>query len=167
MFLYILNSKNTYSGTAVFIRRIVFNGTLAGLIERQSHASLFIIHMASASRDAKSCVSRAKICLSISCFIALPHWTYLLVRCKILCLYFGRVRNSSGFHCVSALGCGRYGRGDQGLWNGHVMRCGHYFRSRCLRSCGALCGRWCGTVEAMYKYAGMRTDLCSRVCGNS
>lgn len=42
MFLYILNRKNTYSATAVFIRRIVLNGTLCRA-DRLSE-SVFLVH---------------------------------------------------------------------------------------------------------------------------
>ena len=139
----------------------------AGLIDCQSQCSLCIIPMAWASRDAIFCVSRALMCLFISCFIVLVDCAWLLVRRKILRLYFGRMRYSLGFYYVSALGCGRYVCGYEWLWNGHVMMRGHYFRSRCLRSCGVMCGWWCDAVEAMHKYAGMRNGLCNPMYGNS
>ena len=139
----------------------------ADLIDCQSQCSLCIIPMAWASRDAIFCVSQAMMCLFISCFIARSDCAWLLVRRNILRLYFGRMRYSLGFYYVSALGCGRYVCGYEWLWNGHVMMLGHYFRSRCLRSCDALCGIWCDAVEAMHKYAGMRNGLCNPIYGNS
>ena len=51
--------------------------------------SLFILPIAPASRDAKSCVSRPAISLSVPHLIALPDCAHSLVRRKILRLYLG------------------------------------------------------------------------------
>ena len=51
--------------------------------------SLFILPIAPASRDARFCVSRPSISMSVPRLIALPNCAYSLVRRKILRLYLG------------------------------------------------------------------------------
>ena len=66
MFLYILNKKNTYSATAVFIRRIVLNGTLCRA-DRLSESRFLVHHPDGVSQQRRKILRLA--CNDVSVYI--------------------------------------------------------------------------------------------------